>query len=546
MVRCLGFRRVALATAFFVGGVVGTPTETVGASAAVDGLNAPNAPFAGAVEVVAHDDVVSVRQDGFADFDVRLNDTATVGALDLPFVLVPPAHGTATVLVSGVIHYVPVAGYFGVDVVRYGVCSTTNPLVCGSADLNVNVAEQLFISGDALFPPTFQASAEPARLLDSRLNGQTVDGLYAGIGRRPAGTTTELQVVGRGEVSARASAAMLNVTVADATGPGFITVFACGTSLPLSSNVNYTTGQTIANAVIAVVGADGNVCVYTSNAVDLIIDVSGIFVADSTFAVMTPERLLDSRPDGLTVDGADAQIGYRRPASITPVHAAGRPGIPLDASAVVLNVTVVDALGAGYVNVFPCGSSVPLSSNVNYSTGRTVANLVVAQVGADGQVCIYTSSSADLIVDVNAYFAKPSNLSSYSAVTPARVMDTRVGGVTVDGLYKNLGRLIAGATVNLTIGGRGGLPTYPQSIVLNVTAVNAREPGFVSVWPCGSPTPGTSNLNYSPGETVANSVTVDVGTSGTVCIFTSGVTDLVVDVSGFYEYVLFTTGLIPI
>ena len=54
MVRCLGFRRVALATAFFVGGVVCAPSETVGASAAVDGLNAPNAPFAGAVEVVAH------------------------------------------------------------------------------------------------------------------------------------------------------------------------------------------------------------------------------------------------------------------------------------------------------------------------------------------------------------------------------------------------------------------------------------------------------------------------------------------------------------
>jgi hypothetical protein len=83
----------------------------------------------------------------------------------------------------------------------------------------------------------------------------------------------------------------------------------------------------------------------------------------------------------------------------------GQGGVPLDAMAVVLNVTVDQPEGTGFVTVFPCGGALPLASNVNYVAGQTVANAVTVTVGVLGRVCIHTSASTHLIVDTNAAFA---------------------------------------------------------------------------------------------------------------------------------------------
>jgi hypothetical protein len=71
---------------------------------------------------------------------------------------------------------------------------------------------------------------------------------------------------------------------------------------------------------------------------------------------------------------------------------------------VVLNVTVADARGPGFITVFPCGSTQPLASNLNYVTGSVLPNAVVSQVGTDGRVCFYSNASTHLIVDVNGFY----------------------------------------------------------------------------------------------------------------------------------------------
>jgi hypothetical protein len=53
------------------------------------------------------------------------------------------------------------------------------------------------------------------------------------------------------------------------------------------------------------------------------------------------------------------------------------------------------------MTVFPCGTPLPTASNLNYAAGQTIPNAVVAKIGAGGRVCIYTSSAANLVVDVN-------------------------------------------------------------------------------------------------------------------------------------------------
>jgi hypothetical protein len=89
---------------------------------------------------------------------------------------------------------------------------------------------------------------------------------------------------------------------------------------------------------------------------------------------------------------------------VTELTVAGRGGVPVDAAAVVLNVTVTAALGAGFATVFPCGSELPNASNLNFVAGVTVPNLVVSKVGVGGKVCVFVSAGTYLIADVSGYF----------------------------------------------------------------------------------------------------------------------------------------------
>jgi hypothetical protein len=116
-----------------------------------------------------------------------------------------------------------------------------------------------------------------------------------------------------------------------------------------------------------------------------------------------PARLADTRAGGGTVDGVGAATGTVLAGSVLDVAVAGRAGVPLDAFSVVLNVTAVDAQGAGYMTVYPCGTP-PNASNLNFGVGQTIPNSVIARLDARGHVCVYTSASAQVLVDIAGYF----------------------------------------------------------------------------------------------------------------------------------------------
>jgi hypothetical protein len=243
---------------------------------------------------------------------------------------------------------------------------------------------------------------EPGRLLDSRLGGTTVDGVSERIGLRLAGSVTELQVTGRHGISADATSVVLNVTVTDPVGSGYVTVWPCGALQPNASNVNFAAGQTIANTVVSKVGSGGRVCVFVSASAHLVADTTGYYLS-GVFTPLDPARLLDSRARGSTVDDAQARVGLRLAGSVTEVQVTGRAGVPSAATAVVLNVTVTDPVGSGYVTVWPCGALQPNASNVNFSGGDTIANAVISKIGIGGRVCVYTQTATELIVDVTAF-----------------------------------------------------------------------------------------------------------------------------------------------
>ncbi len=122
------------------------------------------------------------------------------------------------------------------------------------------------------------------------------------------------------------------------------------------------------------------------------------------FGGLSPARLLDSRPGYSTVDGLSAGVGVRPDGSVTELVVTGRGGVPFGAQAVVLNVTVTEARGSGFLTVWPCGEAQPNASSLNYVSGQTVANAVTARVGVGGKVCLFAQTATHLVVDAGGSF----------------------------------------------------------------------------------------------------------------------------------------------
>ena len=375
----------------------------------------------------------------------------------------------------------------------------------------------------------------PSRLADSRPAHTTIDGLYAGTGPLDVGATLDLAVAGRGGVPSDAVAATLNVTVTEPTAPGFATVYPCGEERPTASNVNFDAGATVPNAVIAKLGDTGankgHVCIYASQPLHLVVDVNGAFPPTTSYKAINPARVIDTRESHTTVDGQQQGTGSVGDASVTAIQITGRAGVPADATAVALNVTVTEPTLAGYATVYPCGGQPPTASNLNYTPGLTVPNLVVSKIGDNGTVCVFAQSSLHLVADVNGYFPAAT---TFSALLPARLLDSRPNQPTVDGQSAGAGVRPLGSVTVVRVAGRGGVPANAATAVLNVTVTEPAAAGFVTVYPCGITQPLASNLNFTTGQTVPNAVISKIGTDGDVCLFTSQDTHLVVDVTGYF------------
>ncbi|MCU1394313.1 MAG: hypothetical protein JWM34_2741 [Ilumatobacteraceae bacterium] len=123
---------------------------------------------------------------------------------------------------------------------------------------------------------------------------------------------------------------------------------------------------------------------------------------------------------------------------------------------------------------------------------------------------------------------------SFVPLVPARLLDSRQGFATADGVSAGIGVRDAGTVTAVTVAGRGGVAGDASAVVLNVTVTGAQGIGFVTVFPCGSPQPNASNLNYVVGQTIPNAVISKVGDSGQVCIYNKDPLDLIVDVTGYF------------
>ncbi len=277
--------------------------------------------------------------------------------------------------------------------------------------------------------PAF-VGATPLRVVDTRnaIGGPKV--------RIQPGATLTVPMVGASirrsdgsstAIPADATAVAVNVTAVEPSNPGYFTVWPCGAARPTTSNVNFTRGGAVANGVVAPLGAGGTICIYSDQAADVLVDVLGWFGggAQPAFVGAVPRRLVDTRnaiggPTGVLTSATPRSVPVR---NVTVDVGGVSRQVPPDASAVALNITMVDARAGGFATVWPCGTSQPEASNVNFAKGATVANGVVAPIGPDGSVCVATSADAHLLVDIAGWFADGG--AGFVGNVPRRLVDTR-------------------------------------------------------------------------------------------------------------------------
>ena len=199
---------------------------------------------------------------------------------------------------------------------------------------------------------------------------------------------------------------------------------------------------------------------------------------------------------------------------------------------VIGQLTVDRAALPGYVTAFGCDDGLPTAPNggitrsdVNYD-GRVspvASNRLIVQADADGDVCFYTNTRIDMIVDVNA-------VSFDVGVTsfPNRRTDTR-------GPVNAAPRIAAGGVVRVSIPEAIGAKT----VIGQLTVDRASAKGYVTAYGCddiaGRPdiTTARSDVNFDGTLTPAasNRLIVQADADGEVCFFSSAPVDMIVDIN---------------
>jgi hypothetical protein len=397
-----------------------------------------------------------------------------------------------------------------------------------------------------------------------------------------------------GTIPSTAQAYSLNVTVVPHVVstdqyPGvvhYVSLWPSGVAQPVVSTLNDSQGQILANAAIVPAGTpSGGISIYNAGpaAADVILDMNGYFAATTTegsatglqFYPVSPCRLVDTRGASAgfngnfpfsgpsLIGGATANFPVQSPSEATADTTPAPCGtIPSDAQAYSLNTTLVPDAGGldHYITLWPSGLAQPYVSTLNDQQGEVVANAAIVPAGApSGGVSVFNQgpATADIILDMNGYFAAPTGLKFYP-VSPCRLVDTRGTVAGFNGISPFSGPSIAAgamitipvqsaaeATANTTPAPCGTIPSTAQAYSLNLTVVpkivlTDTYPGavdYVTLWPAGLAQPYVSTVNDQEALVVANAAIVPAGSgSGGISVYNAGpsATDVVIDMNGYF------------
>jgi len=251
-------------------------------------------------------------------------------------------------------------------------------------------------------------------------------------------------------------------------------------------------------------------------------------ISGATYHPMTPPvRLLDTRVG----NGLSGKFVANTPRTF---QVAGRDVIDAGATAITGNLTVAGESHSGAVYLGPDSLVKPSTSTLNFAKGDVTANGVTVALSSTGTLSATYLAAAgnttDLVFDVTGFFTPDATGATYHRLTPARLLDTRVG----NGLS---GKFSANVPRTFAVWLRGEVPDTATAITGNVTVTGSSIKGALYVGPDPIVKPSTSTINFKQGQNLANNVTVALSATGELSatfLAGSGTTDLVFDVTGYY------------
>ncbi len=404
----------------------------------------------------------------------------------------------------------------GVAIPAVGILSQT----AVSAAAPLAAAPRAVVAGSTRFVPV-----APNRIADTRPASQSG---YAQFGFVSLNAQTiRVRVAGVGGIPVGAVSAVLNITMTNPTGAGFVVAYPAGAARPAEgSNINVErNGQTLANLVTVRLSASGEIDLFCYRPADLVVDVAGAFVtvggsvsAGRFVGLATSTRVLDTRDSpGRT----KMYAGETRQVALWPV--------PTSASAVVVNLTVTESSGPGFVTAYPPGTGRPVASNVNADAAdQTRANLAILPINGAAAINVFNYAGGHLVIDVIGFFTGAADAVSPDGLFvptagPDRRLDTRN--------LSYYGRMYAGWVCEFDFAGRAAA----QAVVFNLTTSETRKEGFFTAFAARTDRPvPASNLNASyADQTIANMAIARTSTAG-VAVYTQNGGDVIVDVAGYF------------
>ena len=361
------------------------------------------------------------------------------------------------------------------------------------------------------------------RLLDSR----TPTGGWNG--KLVAGAPRELTVAGVIGLPAEATAVVLNLTATDVTDMTYLTAWPSGVQQPTASILNVVAGDTIANHATVQVGAEGTITLATAQgSMNVIADILGYYMPAGSmplgdgYHTIEPVRVLDSRTATGGWNSSPLAAGAPRNLKV-----AGTNGIPSDATAVVLSITVTDTSNLTYLRVQPTGRAAS-NSNIAVNPGQTITNLVTSAVDTGGQLTFTNNTGTiDVVADVVGYYGHADGGAAFHPISPTRVLDSRIG---TGGPATPWGPGTIRTVSTATIAPVGSI----TAVAANLTATDTTAMSLLTLYP-SAPRPATSNLLFTPGQTIASAANTGVAPDGTVSLYNQlGTASLILDVDGYF------------
>lgn len=255
---------------------------------------------------------------------------------------------------------------------------------------------------------------------------------------------------------------------------------------------------------------------------------TGIAKTNTRFIPVVPCRVADTR-DPAGAFGGPALAGQ---SSRDLEVSSSNCGVPSNAAAYSINVTVVPKGPLSWVTVWPAGQVKPTVSTLNSFDGRVKANAAIIPAGIRGAISLFATDTTEVIIDINGYFVSVTDNSglSFYPMSPCRVTDTRETDPLLGGPYLagNSQRRIS------VLSSRCSIPANAQAYSMNLTAIPRSPLGYLTVWPSGQARPLVSTLNATTGTVVANAAIVPAGQNGDINVYATDDSDLVIDINGYF------------